>query len=217
MGAHTVAENIILGSVKGIIDRRACQRKIRDLALTYGFDIDPAALVRDLPVGVQQKVEILKALFQNARLLIMDEPTAVLTPQEAVSLMDFVRRYAGAGNSVIFITHKLKEVMEVADRIIVMRSGEVRGAVPRSGTDEKELSMMMIGRDLPPLPTMPALSPRTRTSAPPGRRFSSRPAWNPAAAGSFHFGPGGRNSGNCRSFRQRPKGALRGHMRLPPS
>ncbi len=163
VGAHTVAENIILGSVKGIIDRRTCERKIQDLALTYGFDIDPAAVVNDLPVGVQQKVEILKALYQNARMLIMDEPTAVLTPQEALSLMDFVRRYAAAGNSAIFITHKLKEVMAVADRIIVMRSGEVRGAVPRSGTDEKELSMMMIGRDLPPLPDIPALSPRTRT------------------------------------------------------
>ena len=162
VSAHSVAENIILGSAKGIIDRRACEQKIRALALKYGFDIDPAAVVHDLPVGVQQKVEILKALFQNAKMLIMDEPTAVLTPQEALNLMDFVRHYAAAGNAVIFITHKLREVMEVADRIIVMRSGEVRGAIPRSGTDEKELSMMMIGRDLPPLPETPTIPPHTQ-------------------------------------------------------
>ena len=139
VSAHSVAENIVLGSVKGLLNRRAYERKIRDLAVQYGFNVDPAAIVRDLPVGVQQKVEILKALFQNARLLIMDEPTAVLTPQEAANLMDFVRRYAAAGNSVIFITHKLKEVMDCADRIIIMRSGEVRGILPRAGTDEKEV------------------------------------------------------------------------------
>ena len=150
--AHSVTENIILGNVKGRIDWEGCQEKVRRLAVEYGFDIDPAALVRDLPVGVQQKVEILKALYQKARLLIMDEPTAVLTPQEAVNLMDFVRRFAAAGHSVVFITHKLKEVMEVADRIIVMRNGEVHGDVPRLSTDEKELSTLMIGRELPPLP-----------------------------------------------------------------
>ena len=158
--AHSVAENIILGNVQGVIDLRSFERKIRDLAQEYDFSIDPAALVRDLPVGVQQKVEILKALFQNARLLIMDEPTAVLTPQEAVSLMQFVRRYAAAGNSVIFITHKLKEVMEVADRIIVMRDGAVNGDVMRAGTDEKELSALMIGRELPPLPREPPVPAR---------------------------------------------------------
>lgn len=162
VSVHSVAENIILGNVKGVIDRRSYERKIRDLARAYDFDIDPSALVRDLPVGVQQKVEILKALFQNAKLLIMDEPTAVLTPREAVSLMDFVRRYAAAGNSIIFITHKLKEVMEVADRIIVMRDGEVRGDVMRAGTDEKELTTLMIGRELPPLPDEPTVPLRAR-------------------------------------------------------
>jgi simple sugar transport system ATP-binding protein len=153
--AHTVTENIILGNVHGRIDRRAAQERVRRLAEAYGFEVDPAALVRDLPVGVQQKVEILKALFQNAELLIMDEPTAVLTPQEAVTLMGFVRRFAAAGHSVVFITHKLKEVMEVADRIIVMRNGEVLGDLPREGTHERELSTLMIGRELPPLPEEP--------------------------------------------------------------
>jgi len=150
--AHTVTENIILGNVRGRIDWALYQERVRKLATDYGFDIDPAALVRDLPVGVQQKVEILKALFQKASLLIMDEPTAVLTPQESLNLMEFVRRFAAAGHSVVFITHKLKEVMEVADRIIVMRNGEVLGDVPRVGTDEKALSTLMIGHELPPLP-----------------------------------------------------------------
>jgi simple sugar transport system ATP-binding protein len=156
--AHTVTENVILGNVRGRIDWPACQERVRALARTYGFDIDPAALVRDLPVGAQQKVEILKALFQKAQLLIMDEPTAVLTPQEAVKLMDFVRQFAAAGHSVVFITHKLKEVMEVADRIIVMRDGQVHGDLPQSGTDEKALANLMIGRELPPLPERPAVS-----------------------------------------------------------
>ena len=160
--AHTVTENIILGNVKGWIDWKAYEQRVRDLAAEYGFEVDPRALVRDLPVGVQQKVEILKALFQKSRLLIMDEPTAVLTPQEAVHLMDFVRRFAAAGHSVVFITHKLKEVMEVADRIIVMRAGEVHGDVPRSATDEKALSRLMIGHELPPLPEEAPVLPGSR-------------------------------------------------------
>ena len=150
--AHSVTENIILGNVHGRIDWPLYHERVRALAAQYGFEVDPRALVRDLPVGVQQKVEILKALFQKAQLLIMDEPTAVLTPQEAVKLMDFVRQFAAAGHSVVFITHKLKEVMEVADRIIVMRNGEVHGDVARADTDERELSTLMIGRELPPLP-----------------------------------------------------------------
>jgi simple sugar transport system ATP-binding protein len=152
VGPHTVVENIVLGNVRGIIDARACEGKVRDLAGRYGFDIDPRAIVRELPVGSQQKVEILKALYQDARLIIMDEPTAVLTPQESESLMGFVRAYAEAGNSVVFITHKLKEVMEVADRIVVMRSGEIHGERKREETDERELSSLMIGHELPPLP-----------------------------------------------------------------
>jgi simple sugar transport system ATP-binding protein len=164
VATHSVTENIILGNAKGIIDRRDCARRIGALAREYGFDLDPEAIVRDLPVGVQQKVEILKALFQKARLLIMDEPTAVLTPQESESLMAFVRRYAGQGNTAIFITHKLREVMEVADRIIVMRNGEVHGDLARSATDERELSRLMIGRELPPLRESPAVPPLAEES-----------------------------------------------------
>jgi simple sugar transport system ATP-binding protein len=150
VGPHSVVENVILGRFHGIVDARACEEKLRSLASMYGFDLDPQAPVRDLPVGAQQKVEILKALYREARLLVMDEPTAVLTPRESESLMDFVRSYVGAGNSVVFITHKLKEVMEVADRIVVMRGGRVHGERRRSETDERELASLMIGRELPP-------------------------------------------------------------------
>lgn len=146
--AHTVTENIILGNVHGKIDWKTYEKEIGEIAKKYGFEVVPNALVRDLSVGEQQKVEILKALYLKTQLLIMDEPTAVLTPQEAETLMEFVKGFTRSGNSVIFITHKLKEVMEVADRIIVMRNGEVHGDLKTSDTNEKELSRLMIGRDI---------------------------------------------------------------------
>ncbi len=148
VSAHTVTENIILGNAKGVINWEAKQREVAQLAKHYGFEIAPAAFVRDLTVGQQQKVEILKALYQKTSLLIMDEPTAVLTPQESELLMKFVQNFTEEGNAVIFITHKLKEVMEVADRIIVMRNGEIKGTLNREETDQKELSRLMIGHDL---------------------------------------------------------------------
>ncbi len=148
VSAHTVMENIILGNVRGIIDYKLLQEEIKKLAEFYGFDVNPNDYIRNLAVGVQQKVEILKALHQRANLLIMDEPTAVLTPQESESLMQFIRDFTAQGNSVIFITHKLKEVMSVADRIVVMRAGKVCGDIKRDETDEMELSKLMIGRDL---------------------------------------------------------------------
>ena len=146
--AHTVTENIILGLVKGRYDIKHYDRVVADLAAEHGFDVDPTALVRDLPVGVQQKVEILKALYQNAQLLIMDEPTAVLTPQESDVLMNFVRQNTRAGRAVVFITHKLREVMEVADRIVVMRGGKVVGDLRKDQTNELELSKLMVGREI---------------------------------------------------------------------
>jgi simple sugar transport system ATP-binding protein len=146
--AHTVIENIVLGNVHGKIDYRKYENEISDLARNYGFDINIKAKIRDLSVGEQQKVEILKALYLKARLLIMDEPTAVLTPQETENLMRFVKGFTAQGNSVVFITHKLKEVMEVADRIVVMRSGQKYGDVKKTETDEKQLSRMMIGREI---------------------------------------------------------------------
>ncbi|MDO4620862.1 MAG: ABC transporter ATP-binding protein [Lachnospiraceae bacterium] len=146
--AHTVTENIILGTVKGKIDYAKEEAEIQRLSDEYQFGVPAGALVRDLPVGIQQKVEILKALHRQTRILIMDEPTAVLMPQEIDTLMTFVRKFASEGNSVIFITHKMKEVMEVADRIIIMRNGKISGEVRKEETDTKELARLMIGHEL---------------------------------------------------------------------
>lgn len=146
--AHTVTENIILGKVRGKIDFRAQAAKIKEISDRYGFPLEPAAKVEDLDVGIQQKVEIVKALFSHTSLLIMDEPTAVLTPQEADQLLVFIRQYAKDGNAVVLITHKLREVLDVADRIVVMRNGKVWGDIPRAEADEVKLSQMMIGHEL---------------------------------------------------------------------
>jgi len=148
VAAHTVTENIILGNCKGVIDYKTKEKEIQELADRYDFKVSATDYIRDLPVGAQQKVEILKALYLNARILIMDEPTAVLTPQESTTLMKFVRDYAARGNSVVFITHKMKEVMEVSDRIIVMRNGRVTGTLEKGATNERELAHIMVGHDL---------------------------------------------------------------------
>ncbi len=148
VSAHSVTENIILGNVKGKINWKKAENSIQELADRYGFNVDAKKKVHELTVGEQQKVEILKALYLEANLLIMDEPTAVLTPQEIDTLMDFVKEFSSKGNAVIFITHKLKEVMHVANRIIVMRSGKVHGDVLKDETDEMQLSKMMIGHTM---------------------------------------------------------------------
>jgi simple sugar transport system ATP-binding protein len=146
--AHTVTENIILGLVNGSYDIRAYDKVVAELAARHGFELDPTAVVSELPVGTQQKVEILKALYQNAQLLIMDEPTAVLTPQESDVLMNFVKQNTREGKAVVFITHKLREVMEIADRIVVMRNGKVVGDLRKAETNEIELSKLMVGREI---------------------------------------------------------------------
>jgi simple sugar transport system ATP-binding protein len=145
---HTATENIILGNVKGCIDIRKYDEKIRKLAVDYGFEVPVDVKVGELAVGVQQKIEILKALYLNARILIMDEPTAVLTPQESDILIQFVKDFAAKGNSVVFISHKLKEVMAVADRVIVMRDGVVVDSVLKNETNEHELAKMMISQEI---------------------------------------------------------------------
>jgi len=148
----TVAENIILGTetIHGglFLDRRAASRRIRELSHQYGLEVNPDAYVRDLPVGVQQRVEIVKALYRRADILILDEPTAVLTPQETADLFRIMRELAGRGVSIIFITHKLKEVLEIADRITVLRDGRVVGTVKPQETDEHKLAAMMVGREV---------------------------------------------------------------------
>jgi len=155
----TVTENIMLGAetdhrespnekplVK--LDRKEVAQKVRELSRQYGLDVDPDAIVGDLPVGVQQRVEIVKALYRNAKILILDEPTAVLTPQEAEDLFHIMRELTNKGVSIIFITHKLKEVLAVADRITVMRAGQVVGTATPKESTEQSLAELMVGREV---------------------------------------------------------------------
>lgn len=147
----TVTENIMLGmeTVENtVLNRAVVADKIRELSHTYGLDIDPDTLVEELPVGVQQRVEIVKALYRKAKILILDEPTAVLTPQEAEDLFRVMRDLTEKGISIIFITHKLKEVLAIADRITVMRGGKVVGTALPAESDEHQLAAMMVGREV---------------------------------------------------------------------
>lgn len=148
----TVAENIMLGVEEtrrfGLLERRRARDRIEQLSHEYGLRVDPDALIEDLPVGVQQRVEILKALYRKADCLILDEPTAVLTPSEIDDLIEIIDSFKNAGHSVIFISHKLKEVMTVADRITVLRGGEVVGTTTPSQTTEGDLAGMMVGREV---------------------------------------------------------------------
>jgi len=147
----TVAENLMLGAEStvgpGVLDTRLVRRRVRELSASYGLPVDPDALVRDLPVGLQQRVEILKALYRKARVLILDEPTAVLTPQEALDLFRVMRTLRSEQNtSLVFITHKLHEVFEVADRIVVLRQGKVVGSLRPSEATGESLAALMVGR-----------------------------------------------------------------------
>lgn len=145
----TVAENIALGAeatkAGGVLDLQVTRKKIREISDRYGFDVDPDAIVEELPVGVQQRVEIIKALVRDAKVLILDEPTAVLTPQETDELLDIMRQLKANGTSIVFISHKLREVRAVSDMITVIRRGEVIDSVsPESSTTE--LANLMVGR-----------------------------------------------------------------------
>src|SRR5512145_1144205 len=148
----TVAENILLGAETMansiFLDRREARRRIIELGKRFGFEIDPDARVDTLPVGWQQRVEILKALYREARILVLDEPTAVLTPQETVEIFAVLRRLAAEGHSIIFISHKLYEVLEIADRITVIRRGEVVGSRLPAETNEDDLAALMVGREV---------------------------------------------------------------------
>ncbi|MDP2182472.1 MAG: ABC transporter ATP-binding protein [Actinomycetota bacterium] len=147
----TVTENIVLGREPGrfgVIDFATARERVTEISARYGLTVDPDMRIMDLSVGMQQRVEILKALYQGARVLILDEPTAVLTPQEVRELFGVVRSLVDEGLSVVFITHKLEEVMAVADRIVVMRDGGVVGETRPEETDEVGLARMMVGRDV---------------------------------------------------------------------
>jgi general nucleoside transport system ATP-binding protein len=147
----TVAENVILGNeatgFAGSLDLDAARQRVREISDRFGFDVDPDALVENLPVGVQQRVEIIKALSRDARVLVFDEPTAVLTPQETDELMEIMRQLKESGTTIVFISHKLREVRAIADRITVIRLGAVVGEASPSASNA-ELATMMVGREV---------------------------------------------------------------------
>lgn len=145
----TVAENVMLGSEvtrNGRLDMRAAVRRVSELSQQYGLKVDPAAIVEDLPVGAQQRVEIVKALYRQADILILDEPTAVLTPQEATELFRIMRDLTDRGVSIIFITHKLKEVLAIADDVAVLRGGRMVGTADPKTATQATLAELMVGR-----------------------------------------------------------------------
>jgi general nucleoside transport system ATP-binding protein len=164
----TVAENVMLGvervGIGGLLNRSAARDLVREVSSRYNLPVDPDAIVEDLPIGAQQRVEIIKALTRDVDLLILDEPTAVLTPQETDDLLEVMRGLRDAGKSIVFITHKLREVKAIADRITVLRGGRVIGtATPDTGSDA--LASMMVGRSVrltvdktPAQPTAPMLT-----------------------------------------------------------
>src|SRR5687767_15174514 len=147
----TVAENIVLGAEPrrgATLDLEGAVKATEELSERYGLRVDPRARVADLSVGVRQRVEILKTLYREARILVLDEPTAVLTPQETEDIFEVLRRLAAEGHSIIFISHKLYEVLEIADRITVIRRGKVVGSRISSETDEDDLAELMVGRNV---------------------------------------------------------------------
>ncbi len=151
----TVLENIVLGAAplsRPGYDRAANRKRIADLAARFGLAVDPDARVGDLPLGARQRVEILKALHRDARILVLDEPTAVLTPGETEALFATLRRAVAEGLSIIFISHKLHEVLAIADRVVVLRQGRVAGAADAAGTDRRALARLMVGADVDPPP-----------------------------------------------------------------
>jgi len=143
-----IVSHPLMRTVATALDRRTAARRIRALSSQYGLAVDPEVLIADLPVGIQQRVEIIKTLYREAEILILDEPTAVLTPQETEDLFEIMRGLVAQGKSVMFITHKLKEVMTIADRVIVLRNGRVTGETTPATSSEEELAEMMVGREV---------------------------------------------------------------------
>ncbi len=146
----TVTENVMLGeeTLRGglFLDRKTVAKRIREISQKYGLQVDPNAYIKDLPVGIQQRVEIIKVLYRHANILILDEPTAVLTPQEVEELFGIIKSLVAQGVSLIFITHKLKEVLAVADRITVIRRGRTVGTTTPTQATSQSLAEMMVGR-----------------------------------------------------------------------
>ena len=147
----TVLDNIVLGAEDtraGFLEKAKARKKVMELSERYRLRVDPDAKIEDISVGMQQRVEILKMLYRDNEILILDEPTAVLTPQEIEELMEIMRSFAREGKSILFITHKLNEIMAVADRVTVLRKGRRMGTVDIKDTSKEELSRMMVGRDV---------------------------------------------------------------------
>lgn len=148
----SVTENIILGldddKSTFTVDLHESARRIRELSERHGLRVDPDQTIEHLPVGVQQRVEILKLLYREAQLLILDEPTAVLTPQETTALFDVLRQLANAGHAIVIVTHKLHEIMTISDRVTIMRDGRVVAAVETQQSSERELAKLMVGREV---------------------------------------------------------------------
>ena len=147
----TVTENLILGDEPkkfGVVNVKKARAEALELSEKYGLHVDPDAIIEDLPVGMAQRVEILKALRRDVKLLILDEPTAVLTPQETDELLEVLRNLAKRGVGILFITHKLREVMAVADRIAVLRGGKLMGTTTPNESSESKLAQMMVGREV---------------------------------------------------------------------
>ena len=147
----TVTENIILGSEPtkmGVVNIKDAAKKVAEISEKYGLDVDPYAKIEDITVGMQQRVEILKTLYRGAEILIFDEPTASLTPQEISELIQIMKRLIAEGKSIILITHKLKEIMDVSDRVTIIRKGEGIGTVVTAETNPDELAELMVGRQV---------------------------------------------------------------------
>jgi len=147
----TVAENVVLGSETrrgAVFDLRQARKRVEELSKGYGLIVDVDAKIEDIPVGMQQRVEILKTLYRGAEILILDEPTAVLTPQETEELFEILRKLREDGKTIIFITHKLNEVMAVTDRVTVMRQGKVTGNLITKETNPREIARLMVGREV---------------------------------------------------------------------
>ena len=194
------------------LDRKEAHRRIVALGRQFGFEVDPEAKVGSLSVGWQQRVEILKALYRNARILVLDEPTAVLTPQETEEIFEVLRRLAAEGHSIVFISHKLYEVLEIADRITVIRRGRVVGERIPSETNEEDLAELMVGREVSLTVDRGDLA-RRHADPPgrgPGRPRRSRPGGRPR---DRPRGRGRRDPGHRRRRRQRPGRARRGDHR----
>jgi simple sugar transport system ATP-binding protein len=166
-GPHSALDNILLGAEPvrlGVIERKKARVRLEALARQYGLPVDLNLAIEALPVGVQQRVEILKLLYRNAKILILDEPTAVLTPQETAALFQHLKKLRDEGKTIILITHKLKEVMALTDRITVLRNGEVTGELSTSQTTPQDLANLMVGRKVVLSIDVPPARPRDETA-----------------------------------------------------